>query len=197
MVECVNPLLGLLSISKHSACVYNMIDVNARPSIESSPLKNWKVKTQGLHKKNQRNPLIVRNYLSSFVLFWDIVVIGKVVGVAYPTEIIRVFFMIGGEVGRNPALDWISNILFRRHNDGKNYQHAHSIAIRKSISKIVVKSSFSQRNPTNYPDDLIHFSWIDFPSIFLDMKNCSTNGKCALLKYQAMQVCAFIIYVAL
>ena len=121
MVECVNPLFGMLSISKHPACFYNMINIDARPSTEGSPLKDWKVKTQSLHKKNQRNPLIVRNDLSSFVLFWDVLVIGKVVGVADPAEVIRVFFVVGGEVGWNPALDWISNVLFRRYNDSENY----------------------------------------------------------------------------
>jgi len=77
-----------------------------------------------LHQQDHRDPLVVRDHRTVLLLLRNILLIREVVGVADPTVVVGVLFVVAREVGWHPALDGLAYILLRGDHEEKRTKSA-------------------------------------------------------------------------
>lgn len=83
------------------------------------------------------------------MLFRDIFVVGEVVSVANPTEVVGVLFVAACELGRHPALNGLSHVLLGGYDDGQQDHDVDRVTVQNAVRNVVIVTCFRLRNPSN------------------------------------------------
>jgi len=112
--ECFLSALCQLCALEGLSCLNNVVHVDSGAAVERTPQHNGEVEEQRLHQQDHGHPLVVWNHhsLLILVLFWDVLLEWEIVCISDPAVVVCILLMVAREVSRNPAVDWLSDILF-------------------------------------------------------------------------------------
>ena len=69
---------------------------------------------------------------------WKSLLIQQIVRLRSPTNIIGIFFMVCGEMGRTPTMNWCTHILRSADDNGEKNQDQRSVSVIKAVYKIII-----------------------------------------------------------
>ena len=116
-----------------------VVQLEAASGGERAPQGARKMEQKRLHHEDNGHPLVVRDHISPLVASWDVLLVGKIVGISDPAVVLGILFMVVRKVGRDPTNDRFAvHKLHVAHNDAQNDQDGHRQPVIEPIDDIIV-----------------------------------------------------------